>query len=114
MAHQTQSQRMARVFRDWAGTARKACFLAFIGGSVATSVANARPDSIDFAMQYLADLRDSPECAVVLDGEGRFDFGAGITNPSVACPDACAWKIFTEAVRGEFWASSSVATRVLR
>lgn len=54
-------------------------------------------------MQYLADLRDSPECAVTVDGEGRFDFGPEISNPSMSCPDAFAWKIFTEAVRGEFW-----------
>jgi len=60
------------------------------------------PGPIDFAMYYHSDIRDSPQCQVTVEN-GVTSFGAGVTNPSVTCPDAFAWYMFTQVVGAGFW-----------
>lgn len=60
------------------------------------------PDPIDFAMSFQSHVRDAPECHLTLSN-GRFDFGASVTNPAVTCPDAFAWMLFTKIVQAGFW-----------
>ncbi len=60
------------------------------------------PDQIDYSMFFNADIRDTPECHVSVVN-GVIDFGDAITNPTMSCPDAYAWKLFTEIVQQGFW-----------
>lgn len=71
----------------------------------------APPDQIDYAMFQMADVRDSPECRVEWS-EDRIAFGAGITNPSMSCPDAFAWSLFVRAVGQKFWEDWSTDRQV--
>ena len=78
--------------------------LAGIGGAAAQQAApkTHTPDQVDFSMFFMADIRDSPECDVWI-ADGRITFGAAVTNPAMACPDAFAWKLMVESVAAGFW-----------
>jgi hypothetical protein len=69
------------------------------------------PDSIDYAMFYLSDVRDAAECDVTVQN-GRIDFGAVVTNPAMTCPDAFAWSLFVRTVSGGFWENWSTDRQI--
>jgi len=69
------------------------------------------PDSIDYAMHYLADVRDAAECNVTVR-DGRIDFGDVVTNPAMTCPDAFAWSLFVRAVSEGFWENWSTDRQI--
>lgn len=60
------------------------------------------PNPLDFSMSFLADVRDSPECRASVE-QGELVFGEDVTNPTLSCPDAYAWKLFIESVTNGFW-----------
>jgi hypothetical protein len=62
------------------------------------------PTAIDYAMYFHADVRDAPACAMTVE-DGAVTVAAGISNPAMSCPDMFSWKLFAEAVSGEFWAN---------
>jgi hypothetical protein len=100
-------------------TSRLACLAAsllfLLGAShaVAQTVeeGTAPPDSIDYAMYYLADVRDAAECDVTVQN-GRIDFGAVVSNPAMTCPDAFAWSLFVRAVGAGFWENWSTDRQI--
>ena len=60
------------------------------------------PNRVDYAMYYLSEVKDSPDCSMTAR-DGHLAFGEGITNPSMTCPDMFAWKLFVDVIRDEFW-----------
>lgn len=79
--------------------------------SAAAEPATHVPGSIDFSMFYLADIRDSPECAAHV-ADGKLAFADTVTNPAITCPDAFAWKLFAETVAAGFWENWSTNRQV--
>ena len=69
------------------------------------------PDPIDYAMFFLADVRDAAECAVSLR-DGRFDYGPTVSNAAMTCPDAFAWSLFARIVTEGFWENWSTDRQV--
>jgi hypothetical protein len=69
------------------------------------------PSQINFSMLFTADVRDSPECDVHVDGR-RITYGANVTNPAMTCPDAFAWRLFVASVRQGFWQNWSTNRQV--
>ncbi len=64
--------------------------------------------SIDYAMYYLADIRDAEECTMRVEkGElvAYSTSGKRIANPSMTCPDMFSWKLFMEVVNDRFWSN---------
>jgi hypothetical protein len=53
-------------------------------------------------MFFEADVRDTPECAPKVVN-GNVGFGETITNPAMSCPDAFAWKLFSEITVSGWW-----------
>lgn len=88
---------------------RRLAVAAFVAGAlVAPSAAglaeeNRIPDQVDTSMFFEADIRDTPECHVSVSADGTVTFGETITNPSIACPDAFAWKVFADVTRQAWW-----------
>src|SRR5690606_2955072 len=61
------------------------------------------PTTIDRVLYFNSAAQDHDACTLRLDDDGAFDFGDGVTNPAMTCPDAFAWRLFLEAVEQEFW-----------
>jgi len=93
-----------RGIRRIAGAVLLAAAMAAAGGARAADGAPPVhvPDQVDFSMFYMADVRDSPECAVTV-ADGRVAFGDAVTSPAMTCPDAFAWKLMADAVAAGFW-----------
>ncbi len=60
------------------------------------------PDSLKYVQYFLSRVQDQPGCAMHVV-EGRLVAQQPVTNPAVSCPDMFAWKLFAEAVTGQFW-----------
>jgi len=77
-----------------------ACWLSLVSF---TSHAQApKPNSIDYAMYFLGDVRDNEHCAMhVKDGE--FVVAKKISNPAMTCPDMTSWRLFASVIRDKFW-----------
>lgn len=70
-----------------------------------------KPDQVDFAMFFMAEVRDSPECDVTVSN-GRIGFGDAVSNPAMSCPDAFAWKLMADSVKAGFWENWSTNRQV--
>jgi hypothetical protein len=84
-----------------------------VSGAMAQTIeeGTSPPDSIDYAMLYMADVRDAAECDVTVR-DGRVDFGAVVTNPAMTCPDAFAWSLLVRAVSAGFWENWSTDRQI--
>lgn len=60
------------------------------------------PNRVDHAMYFHSKVRDASGCSMEVQG-GEIVFAEGISNPAMTCPDMFSWKLFTDAVGGEFW-----------
>ena len=60
------------------------------------------PNSIDYAMYFLGDVRDNEHCAMTIEN-GNFVTAARISNPAMTCPDMTSWRLFAAVVRDKFW-----------
>jgi hypothetical protein len=59
-------------------------------------------NQIDFAMYFMSEVKDAPECAMFVE-DGRIVFSPPVSNPAMTCPDMFAWSLFTEVIRDDFW-----------
>ena len=73
------------------------------GLSAAPAMAADTPNGIDRTLYFDADIRDAEFCELSIDSTGKVDFGKEVTNPSMTCPDAFSWYLFTKVVKDEFW-----------
>lgn len=62
----------------------------------------ADPSSLDFAMYFNSEVRDSEECRMWVK-DGDIVTPEVLKNVSMTCPDMFSWQLFTEVVRDEFW-----------
>lgn len=60
------------------------------------------PDSLRWVQYFMSRPQNAPGCAMRVEN-GRLVPVAPITNPALTCPDMFAWKLFAEAVAGQFW-----------
>src|SRR5262249_7766655 len=60
------------------------------------------PDSLRWVQYFLSRPQNAPGCAMRLEN-GRLVAQAPVTSPALSCPDMFAWKLFAEAVAGQFW-----------
>lgn len=60
------------------------------------------PNQVDYAMYFMSEAKDAPECAMSVEG-GKTVFAPPVSNPAMTCPDMFAWRLFTEVVQDEFW-----------
>jgi len=73
-----------------------------VATAIPVAAADDPPNAIDYSMWFLSDVRDTPECDLTY-ADGRYDFGATVTNPAMSCPDSFAWTLFAKAVKAGFW-----------
>jgi hypothetical protein len=60
------------------------------------------PDSLKWVQYFQSRPQDAPGCAMRVENGGLVA-QPPVTNPALSCPDMFAWKLFTEAVKAEFW-----------
>ncbi|MBV8838565.1 MAG: hypothetical protein JO000_18680 [Alphaproteobacteria bacterium] len=60
------------------------------------------PDSLRWVQYFMSRAQNAPGCAMRLEN-GRLVAQPPVTNPALSCPDMFAWKLFAEAVAGQFW-----------
>lgn len=61
------------------------------------------PNTIQQILYFNSAAQDDDSCTLALADDGSLDFGEGVTNPAMTCPDAFAWLLFVEAIEQEFW-----------
>lgn len=59
-------------------------------------------DNLQYVQYFFSRIQDVPGCAMQVEN-GRIVIGPNVTNPALSCPDMFAWKLFAEAIKGEFW-----------
>ncbi|WP_431052476.1 hypothetical protein [Roseateles sp. L2-2] len=62
-----------------------------------------KPNSIDYSMYFLADVRDNEHCAMTVDRDGKWSVDPRVSNPAITCPDMTSWRLFATVVRDKFW-----------
>jgi len=62
-----------------------------------------KPNSIDYSMYFLADVRDNEHCAMTVSREGKWSIDPRISNPAMTCPDMTSWRLFATVIRDKFW-----------
>jgi hypothetical protein len=60
------------------------------------------PNSIDYAMYFLGDVRDNEHCAMQVK-DGEFVVAKKISNPAMTCPDMTSWRLFASVIHDKFW-----------
>lgn len=62
-----------------------------------------KPNSIDYSMYFLADVRDNENCAMTVGRDGKWSVDPRVSNPAITCPDMTSWRLFATVVRDKFW-----------
>ncbi len=61
------------------------------------------PNQVDYAMYYLADVRDDTERCSQHVVDGSWVTGGTVVNPAMTCPDMFAWRLYINAIRDQWW-----------
>ncbi|QBQ56101.1 hypothetical protein [Nitrosococcus wardiae] len=59
-------------------------------------------NSVDYAMYFHSEVKDSEECRMSVEN-GEIVTPGVLRNLSMTCPDMFSWQLFTEVVRDQFW-----------
>jgi hypothetical protein len=62
-----------------------------------------KPNTVDYSMYFLADVRDNEHCAMTVSADGKWSVDPRISNPAMTCPDMTSWRLFATVVRDKFW-----------